>query len=373
MPPTELDACRSARANVESRGENADDHVATGHAPADGAQCRHQRIPFPARVQASRVSDHERLVRRSHAGRRDPLRRRKAMDHWDARRPVTTLIYLLHLGRCDGTPLRSPHGGVELLEDAIERGAVDAPVVGKEVVRRIPHRREHRQPRPFGERRRDIDHRRPRERNPEHVRLHAGGELRHLGDQSRQVPPRDVAVEEAPGRALDATSPAVEAPLGHDVERRSRSVRERFRPWAAAYPGENREREAVRGIHEAEVAEVHATDALWHWRDGGHDENAWRVGSRRRARAVGCSWCRNGGHAAGSLSRTFTTVSLTAGARYSGGTVQLRSRRSAARTATAMRAGSTPAMTLLPHSTVSGRSVTSRVVTFATRRMQHSS
>ena len=71
--------------------------------------------------------------------------------------------------------------------------------------------------------------------------------------------------------------------------------------------------------------------------------------------------------------KIFTTVSLTWGKRYSGGMIQSRLRDRTLFTHLSTVSGSTPPRILLPHSMVSGRSVTSRMVTFATRSKQHSS
>src|SRR5438552_13832983 len=69
----------------------------------------------------------------------------------------------------------------------------------------------------------------------------------------------------------------------------------------------------------------------------------------------------------------FVTVVLTSLTRYSGGVDQAVLFASTARTQRNTSFEDTPERMLLPHSRVSGRSVTSRIVTLATRKIQHSS
>src|SRR5450756_2838786 len=72
-------------------------------------------------------------------------------------------------------------------------------------------------------------------------------------------------------------------------------------------------------------------------------------------------------------STILATTSETFSARYSAGGVHVPTDRTARSIAGRMRSASTPASRLLPHSMVSGRSVTSRIVTVGTPKMQHSS
>ena len=93
---------------------------------------------------------------------------------------------------------------------------------------------------------------------------------------------------------------------------------------------------------------------------------------RRPQRASGSRRWR--GCAASPREQTLMTVPLTSSTRYSGGAPSSGRRvEHQAQAAADARRAPTPLRTLLPHSTVSGRSVVSRTVTAGTPMMQHSS
>jgi hypothetical protein len=89
-------------------------------------------------------------------------------------------------------------------------------------------------------------------------------------------------------------------------------------------------------------------------------------------RAIDCRHC----HASPQRLKPVTmrvTISLTFVARYSAGGVQPRDCFSTVSTHDTIAPGSAPLKMLLPHSIVSGRSVTSRKVTLGTLKIEHSS
>ena len=89
-------------------------------------------------------------------------------------------------------------------------------------------------------------------------------------------------------------------------------------------------------------------------------------GEQTAVLAGGCFWCVEA-----VLKELNGVLEVTSG--YSGGTAHPPFWSSTVRTQRMTVSGSAPLSMLLPHSTVSGRSVTSRMVTLATRKMQHSS
>src|SRR5262249_58204389 len=83
--------------------------------------------------------------------------------------------------------------------------------------------------------------------------------------------------------------------------------------------------------------------------------------------------CASAGVGILKLVTILATVSATWGRWYSSGTRQPLGSFVASSTAAAIASGSEPAMRFDPHSTVSGRSVTSRIVTFGIPKMHASS
>ena len=137
----------------------------------------------------------------------------------------------------------------------------------------------------------------------------------------------------------------------------------------------DREGEAIGRVHEAEVAQIDAAHALGHRRHRRNDQQPRRLGRRRLPHGHVAT-----GHATPRSCELARSAECSRPCRSPRAPDIRAARSSCARGAIAARtarrdpvADRRPAMMLLPHSTVSGRSVTSRVVTLATWRMQHSS